>query len=82
MHRRLREAPLGEQRRAMPRPPDNVIPFRRKPRKWTRPEDFGHDPGKPPKPPKRPKRGWLRKLAAWALIAAVIALAVGYSLWR
>jgi hypothetical protein len=69
----------------MPRPSDNVIPFRRKPRKWTRPEDFGHDPGKPPKPPrppKGPKRERLRKLAAWALIAAAVALAVGYSLWR
>ena len=65
---------------------DNVIPFRpRKPRKWTRPEDFGHDPGKAPKspkggPPKKPRRDWT-KLAAWAAIAAVVAATVAWHFW-
>jgi hypothetical protein len=68
---------------------DNVVPFRRKPkpRKWTRPEDFGHEPRKgrktpkPPRPPKRPKGNW-QKLAAWAFIAAVVAAAIAWNLWR
>jgi hypothetical protein len=67
----------------MPRRPDdddNVIPFRRRPRKWTRPEDFGHDPGRRPKPPKRPPPD-RHKLAAWALIAAVVALTAAWTLW-
>jgi hypothetical protein len=67
---------------AMPRrDDDNVIPFRRKPkpRKWTRPQDFGHDPRKPPKPPKGP-RNW-HALAAWATIAALVAATVAWNLW-
>lgn len=64
----------------MARPEDNVVPFRRKPRKWTQPEDFLPGPGKSPKPPKRPKGNW-SKPAAWALIAAVVALTVVYSVW-
>lgn len=60
---------------------DNVIPFRpRKGRKWTRPEDFGHDPGKAPKPPKKPRGDWT-KLAAWAAIAAVVAATVAWHFW-
>jgi hypothetical protein len=72
---------------AMPREPSNVVPIRPKPRKWTRPEDFGHDPRKvpkPPKPPRGPKRDWskaLRTAAIWALIVAIVAGTVGYSLW-
>jgi hypothetical protein len=64
---------------------DNVVPFRRKPkpRRWTRPQDFGHDPRKapkPPKPPKGPKRNW-HALAAWAAIAALVAATVAWNLW-
>jgi hypothetical protein len=60
---------------------DNVIPFRpRKGRKWTRPEDFGHDPGKPPRPPKKPKRDWT-PLAAWAAIATVVAATIAWHFW-
>jgi hypothetical protein len=70
---------------AMPRRESNVIPFRPRPRKWTRPEDYGGGPGggpgRPPRPPKRPKRDWTR-LAAWALIAAVVAGTVAYGLWK
>jgi hypothetical protein len=69
----------------MPRRDDNVVPFRRRPRKWTRPQDFGHDPRKrapkPPRPPKRPGgglRAMLRKLAPWAFIAALVALTVAW----
>jgi hypothetical protein len=72
------------QRRGMPRRDDNVVPFRRRPRKWTRPQDFGHDPRKrpprPPRPPKGPKRDW-HTLAAWAAIAALVALTVAWNLW-
>jgi hypothetical protein len=64
---------------AMPRPKSNVIPFRPRPRQWTRPEDYGGG-GKPPRPPKGPKRDWTR-LAAWAFIAAVVAGTVAYGLW-
>ena len=63
----------------MPRRKSNVIPFRRRPGKWTRPEDYGGG-GKPPRPPKGPKRDWT-PLAAWALIAAIVAATVAYSLW-
>jgi len=59
---------------------DNVIPFRRKPRKWTRPEDFGHDPGKPPKKPKKPGPD-RNVLAAWATIAAIVAATVAWHFW-
>jgi hypothetical protein len=59
---------------------DNVIPFRRRPRKWTRPEDFGHDPRKAPKPPKRPKGDW-HGLAAKATIAGLVAATVAWNLW-
>lgn len=80
----------------MPRRDDNVVPFRRRPRKWTRPQDFGHDPRKPvlssaegaPKPPKKPPKkpggGWRalpRKLAPWAFIAAAVALTVAWHFW-
>jgi len=65
----------------MSRPPSNVVPIRSKHRKWTRPEDFGHDPRKPPKPPKKPNKAWLRTAAAWSLIAAIIAGTVVYSVW-
>jgi hypothetical protein len=60
---------------------DNVIPFRpRKSRKWTRAEDFGHDPGKPPRPPKKPRDGWHR-LAARAAITALIAATIAWHFW-
>ena len=68
----------------MPRRDHNVVPFRRRPRKWTRPEDFGHESGKPPRPPKKPGGGWralLRKAAPWAFIAALVALTVAWQLW-
>ncbi len=68
----------------MARPPkDNVIPFRPRRRTWTRPEDYGHDPGKPPKPPK-PPRDWRRvllTLAVWGFIAALVAGTAAYQLW-
>jgi hypothetical protein len=66
----------------MPRPKSNVIPFRPRPRKWTRPEDYGGGGGSggPPRPPKGPRRDWTR-LAAWALIAALVAGTAAYSLW-
>ena len=69
----------------MPRRDDNVVPFRPRPRKWTRPQDFGHDPRKAPKPPKKPGGGWraaLRKLAPWAFIAALVGLTVAWHFWR
>jgi hypothetical protein len=67
---------------AMPRrdDDDNVVPFRPRPRKWTRPQDFGHDPPKAPRPPKDP-RNW-HALAAWAAIAALVAATVAWNLWR
>jgi hypothetical protein len=64
----------------MPRPEPNVIPFRPRPRKWTRPEDYGSGGGRPPRPPKGPRRD-RGKLAAWALIAALVAATAAYSLW-
>ena len=65
----------------MPRKPDNVVPFR-KPRKWTRPEDFGHvPPPGPPKPPRPPKKPRGTRWLAWALIAAVVAATIAWSLW-
>jgi hypothetical protein len=67
-----------------PRKP-NVIPFRPRPRRWTRPEDYGGGGGggggRPPRPPKGPKRDWTR-LGAWALVAAIVAATVAYSLWE
>ena len=77
------------QRGTMPRrDDDNVIPFRRrpnnKPRKWTTPQDFGHDPRKAPRPPRKPGVGlgaWLRKAAPWAFIAALVALTVAWHFW-
>jgi len=63
---------------------DNVVPFRRrKQRKWTRPQDFGHDPRKAPKPPRPPKKpgGNRPALAAWAAIAALVALTVAWHFW-
>ena len=63
---------------------DNVIPFRRKPRKWTRPEDYGAPGSRPaPRPPKA-ARDWprvRRTLAVWVLILALIALTVAWSAW-
>lgn len=63
----------------MPPRKSNVIPFRPRPRRWTRPEDYGRGGAPPPKPP-RPPRDW-RPLAAWALIAALVALTVAWSVW-
>jgi hypothetical protein len=69
------------QERSMTRRKSNVIPFRPRPHKWTRPEDYrGGSGGGPPRPPKGPKRDW-GKLGAWALIAAIVAGTVAYSLW-
>jgi len=64
---------------------DNVIPFRRRPRRWTRPQDFGHDPRKGPKPPKKgppkkPKVNW-QAVAAWAAITALVAATVAWHFW-
>ena len=64
----------------MPRPRFNVIRFRPRPRHWTKPEDYGGGGGRPPRPPKGPRRDWTR-LAAWALIAALVAGTAAYSLW-
>jgi len=73
----------------MPRRDDdddnNVIPFRRRPRKWTRPEDFGHEPGKARKspkggPPKKPRPD-RNVLAAWTTIAAIVAATVAWHFW-
>ena len=50
----------------MARRKSNVIPFRRRRSKWTRPEDYGGS-GRPPRPPKGPRHDWT-PLAAWALI--------------
>jgi hypothetical protein len=69
----------------MRRRDDNVIPFRGKPRKWTRPEDYGV-PGvrsAPPRPGRAPA-DWARRrraLAVWALIFVLIALTVAWSAW-
>jgi len=63
----------------MPRPKSNVTPFRRRPGKWTRPEHYGGG-GRPPRPRKGPRRDRTR-LAAWALIAAIVAGTVAYGLW-
>jgi len=60
---------------------DNVIPFRRKPRKWTRPEDYGTPGSRPAPRPAKAARDWPRKLAGWALILALIALTVAWSAW-
>ena len=65
------------------RPDDNVVPFRPrpKPRKWTRPEDFGHDPRQARK---RPKTDWGRvRLVAgvWVLIAGLVAVTVAWHFW-
>lgn len=65
----------------MPRRKSNVIPFRPRPRKWTRPEDYGRGGGGLPRPPKGPKRDW-SKLGAWALIAALVAATAAWNLWR
>ena len=66
----------------MPESESNVVPFRPRPRKWTRAEDYGAGgPDKPPRPPKKPKRDWTR-LAAWLTIAAIVALTVAWNLWR
>ena len=65
----------------MARRDDNVIPFRKKPRKWTRPEDFIGTTRPPPRPPKKPRGPGRSKLIVWALIGAVVALTVAYTLW-
>jgi len=65
----------------MARREPNVIPFRPRPRTWTRPQDYRGGPGGgPPRPPKGPKRDW-SKLIAWAAIAAIVAGTAAYSLW-
>ena len=64
----------------MPRPDDDkVIPFRPRPRRWTRPEDY-QTRGRVPRPPKPPRPDKTR-LAAWAAIAALVALTVAWQLW-
>ena len=64
---------------------DNVIPFRRnKPRKWTRPEDYGVPGVRTPAPAVDRARDWprvRRTLAVWVLILVLIALTVGWSAW-
>jgi hypothetical protein len=65
---------------AMARRKSNVIPFRPRPRQWTRPEDYRRGSGGPPRPPKRPKRDWT-PLAAWALVAAIVAATVAWNVW-
>lgn len=64
---------------------DNVIPFRRSPRKWTRPEDYGV-PGVRPAPPRARRspadRAHTRRtLMVWSLILALVALTVAWSAW-
>lgn len=62
-----------------------IIPFRRK-RRWTRPEDYGHDPGKgsgggmkPPRPPKPPRHSkWRTGWRPWVLLTLLLALFVLY----
>ena len=55
-----------------------VIQFRRK-RRWTRPEDYGHHPGKAPKPPKPPRhRRWLSGWRPWILLTLLVTLGVFY----
>lgn len=54
----------------MPRRPSNIVPFRRKRRKWTRVKDFGHDP----RPPKRPGTTWRRAFRETRLVLLLIAL--------
>lgn len=69
----------------MDRRDDNVIPFRRRPRKWTRPEDYGV-PGVRPAPgaPRRSaadRERRRRAVAVWALILLIVALTVAWSAW-
>jgi micrococcal nuclease len=55
-----------------------IIQFRRK-RRWTRPEDYGHDPGKGSKPPKPPRRSrWLSGWRPWILLTTLVTLFVLY----
>ena len=61
----------------------DLIPFRRpRPRKWTRPEDYGKIlptsrwQGKPP-PPRGPRRWW-EAVRPWLLLTAFAALWFGY----
>ena len=66
----------------MRRRDDNVIPFRRQPRKWTRPEDYGVPGGRAPDPrPPADRAHRRRALAVWALIFLVVALTVAWSAW-
>ena len=62
---------------------DNVIPFRRKRRKWTGPEDYGAPGSRLPAPAaQRAPDEWRRArrtLAVWGLILVLIALTVAWS---
>lgn len=62
-----------------------IIPFRRK-RRWTRPEDYGHNSGngsgngrKPPRPPKPPRSSkWRSGWRPWILLTSMLTLWVLY----
>jgi micrococcal nuclease len=56
----------------------DLIPFRKDKRRWTRPEDYGHPPGKPPRGPRRPRRNWLTGWRPWILLVALLSLWVLY----
>lgn len=49
----------------------DVVPFR-KSRRWTRPEDYGHQSDPPPRKPEPPRRGkgkrWLRPWMFWLVV--------------
>lgn len=44
----------------------------RKKKSWTRPQDYGHRPGKPPRPPRPPRRPFLSGLRPWLLLVALL----------
>lgn len=57
----------------------DIIPFKRRERQWTRPEDYGFPGGKPPgKPPSKRKRWTVAGYRPWALIVVLVSAWVLY----
>ena len=54
-------------------PMGDIIRFPgRKKKSWTRPQDYGHRPGKPPGAPRPPRRPLLSGLRPWVLLIALL----------
>ena len=50
----------------------DIIRFPGGKKRWTKPEDYGHRPGKPPRPPRPPRRRFLSGLRPWVLLVILL----------